>query len=70
MGCIGFSMWSSARTPDALYERTAAEHAAFLNRLAVSLLRADPNPLSLKVKRKQAGWDIHYLAQLLGLPTH
>jgi predicted transposase YbfD/YdcC len=53
-----------------LYERTAAENAAFLNRLAVSLLRADPSPSSLKVKRKQAGWDIHYLAQLLGLPTH
>jgi predicted transposase YbfD/YdcC len=53
-----------------LYDRTAAENAAFLNRLAVSLLRADPNPSSLKVKRKQAGWDIHYLAQLLGLPTH
>ena len=53
-----------------LYERTAAENTAFLNRLAVSLLRADPSPLSLKVKRKLAGWDIHYLTQLLGLPTH
>src|SRR5690348_6422639 len=41
-----------------LYDRTAAENAAFLTRLAVSLLRADPNPSSLKVKRKQAGWDI------------
>jgi hypothetical protein len=41
-----------------------------LNRLSVSLLRADASPSSLKVKRKQAGWDIHYLAQLLGLPTH
>lgn len=53
-----------------LYDRTAAENTAFLNRVALSLLRADPSPSSLKVKRKQAGWDIHYLAQLLGLPTH
>jgi predicted transposase YbfD/YdcC len=53
-----------------LYDRTAAENVAFLNRVALSLLRADPSRSSLKVKRKQAGWDIHYLAQLLGLPTH
>lgn len=53
-----------------LYDRTAAENVAFLNRAALSLLRADPSRSSLKVKRKQAGWDIHYLAQLLGLPSH
>lgn len=53
-----------------LYDRTAAQNVAFLNRVAVSLLRADPVPSSLKVKRKQAGWDIHYLAQLLGFPNH
>jgi predicted transposase YbfD/YdcC len=52
-----------------LYDRRAAENVAFLNRVAVSLLRADPSRSSLKVKRKQAGWDIHYLAQLLGLPS-
>jgi predicted transposase YbfD/YdcC len=52
-----------------LYDRTAAENVALLNRVAVSLLRADPSRSSLKVKRKQAGWDIHYLAQLLGLPS-
>jgi hypothetical protein len=44
------------------YDRTAAENVAFLNRVALSLLRADPSRSSLKVKRKQAGWDIHYLA--------
>jgi predicted transposase YbfD/YdcC len=52
-----------------LYERTAAQNVAFLNRLALSLLRGDATPASLKVKRKQAGWDIHYLAQLLGFPS-
>jgi predicted transposase YbfD/YdcC len=49
-----------------LYDRTAAENVAFLNRLALSVLRGDPSKGSLKVKRKRAGWNIQYLAQLLG----
>jgi len=49
-----------------LYERTAAENVAFLNRLALSLLRGDTGKGSLKVKRKRAGWHLSYLAQLLG----
>jgi predicted transposase YbfD/YdcC len=52
-----------------LYDRTAAENVAFVNRVAVSLLRAEAAKESLKVKRKRAGWDIHYLAQLLGFST-
>jgi predicted transposase YbfD/YdcC len=50
-----------------VYDRTTAEKVAFLNRLALSLLRGDPGKNSLKVKRKQAGWSTSYLAQLLGL---
>lgn len=49
-----------------LYDRTAAENVALLNRLALSLLRGDTSEGSLKEKRKQAGWHIPYLAQLLG----
>jgi predicted transposase YbfD/YdcC len=49
-----------------LYDRTAAENVAFLNRLALSLLRGDTNKSSLKVKRKRAGWSLPYLMQLLG----
>ena len=49
-----------------IYDRVAAQNIAFMNRLALSILRGDPAKASLKVKRKQAGWDIHYLAQLLG----
>ena len=49
-----------------LYDRTAAENVAFLNRLALSLLRGDTSKSSLKVKRKRAGWSIPYLMQLLG----
>jgi predicted transposase YbfD/YdcC len=51
-----------------LYDRTAAENTAFLNRLALSLLRGDASKGSLKVKRKRAGRNIGYLAQLLGFP--
>jgi predicted transposase YbfD/YdcC len=49
-----------------VYDRTTAENVAFLNRLAVSLLRGDTGKGSLKVKRKRAGWHLSYLAQLLG----
>jgi predicted transposase YbfD/YdcC len=49
-----------------LYDRTAVENGAFLNRLALSLLRGDIGKGSLKVKRKRAGWHLPYLAQLLG----
>jgi predicted transposase YbfD/YdcC len=52
-----------------LYDRTAAENVAFMNRLALSLFRGDPSKDSLKVKRKQAGWSIPYLAQLLGFSS-
>jgi predicted transposase YbfD/YdcC len=49
-----------------VYDRTAAENVALLNRLALSLLRGDPSKSSMKVKRKRAGWSLPYLAQLLG----
>lgn len=49
-----------------LYDRTVAENVAFMNRLAVSLLRGDPSKGSLKIKRKKAGWDMKFLAKLLG----
>jgi predicted transposase YbfD/YdcC len=49
-----------------LYDRTVAENVAFMNRLAVSLLRGDPSKGSLKIKRKRAGWNMQFLAQLLG----
>jgi predicted transposase YbfD/YdcC len=51
-----------------LYDRTAAENVGLLNRLATSLLRGDLAKGSLKVKRKRAGWNTDYLAQLLGIP--
>jgi predicted transposase YbfD/YdcC len=52
-----------------VYDRTTAENVAFMNRLALSLLRGDSSKSSLKVKRKRAGWSISYLMQLLGFPS-
>ena len=49
-----------------LYDRTAAENVALMNRMAVSLLRGDASKGSFKVKRKRAGWNMQFLAQLLG----
>src|SRR5215471_18368181 len=48
-----------------LYDRMTAENVAFLNRLALSLLRGDTGKSSMKVKRKRAGWSLPYLMQLL-----
>jgi predicted transposase YbfD/YdcC len=47
-------------------DRQAAQNIAFLNRLALSLLREDPARDSLKIKRKRAGWSVPYLMKLLG----
>jgi predicted transposase YbfD/YdcC len=52
-----------------IYDRTAAENVAFLNRLALSLLRGDTSKSSMKVKHKRAGWSIPYLTQLLGFSS-
>jgi predicted transposase YbfD/YdcC len=52
-----------------VYDRLAAQNIALLNRLALSVLRGDATKSSLKVKRKRAGWDIGYLAKLLGFPS-
>jgi predicted transposase YbfD/YdcC len=49
-----------------IYDRPTAENVAFLNRLALSLLRGDTGKGALKVKHKRAGWHLSYLAQLLG----
>jgi predicted transposase YbfD/YdcC len=51
-----------------VYDRIAGQNIAFLNRLALSLLKSDNTPNSLKIKRKMGGWDIQYLAKILGFP--
>lgn len=51
-----------------VYDATVAQNVALMNRLALSVLKGDSSKDSLKVKRKLAGWDIAYLAKLLGFP--
>src|SRR3712207_2145751 len=41
------------------------ENLAWLRRVAVSLLRAEPSKASIKCKRKMAGWDDGYLTRIL-----
>ena len=50
-----------------VYDRTVAENVAFMNRLAVSLLRGDSSKGSLQLKQMMAGWDVQFLAKLLGI---
>jgi len=47
-------------------DRPGVENLALLNRLAVSVLRADGTvKAGVKCKRKKAGWDDEYLLHLL-----
>ena len=48
-----------------LRDQRAAENLALVRKMALNLLRADPEPGSLKVKRKRLGWDDAYLDRLL-----
>lgn len=47
-----------------------AENFSTLRRMAINLLRRDETSRrkSIKGRRKQAGWDNHYLERLLGMP--
>lgn len=48
-----------------LRDQRAAENLALVRKMALNLLRADPEHGSLKVKRKRLGWDDAYLDRLL-----
>ena len=43
-----------------------AENFSRLRRMALNILKADPQKMSVKTKRKAAGWDPGYLVSLLG----
>lgn len=45
--------------------RRAAENLAMVRKLALMLLKRDPDQLSLRNKRHQAGWDTDYLEKAL-----
>lgn len=48
-----------------LRDKQAVENVALVRKMALNLLRADPEPGSLKVKRKRLAWDDTYLHRLL-----
>lgn len=44
----------------------APENLAIMRRLALNILRASPNPASIRRKIKRAGWDDSFLLELFG----
>ena len=47
-------------------DECSAENWALVSRLALMMLKRSPERLSVALKRKKAGWDTAYLAQVLG----
>lgn len=47
--------------------RIAAENLAWLKRFAISLLKQVKDKESIAMRRRMAGWNVDYLAQILGL---
>ncbi|WP_372057862.1 ISAs1 family transposase [Tistrella bauzanensis] len=45
-----------------------AKNMAVVRHFAINLVRAVADKKSLKLRRKLAGWDVKYLASILGLP--
>ena len=48
-------------------DRHAAENLAWLKRLAISVLKQHQDKNSIAMRRRMAGWNIDYLAQVLGI---
>jgi len=46
-------------------ERTAAENLTLVRRAAQTLVKRDPQKGGIKCKRRQAGWDLKFLEELL-----
>ena len=47
-------------------DRLAADNIAWLKRFAISLLKQQNDKKSIAMRRRTAGWDTDYLAQVLG----
>lgn len=50
-----------------LRDRHAADNVAWLKRFAISLLKQRQDKESIAMRRRMAGWNTAYLAQVLGL---
>ncbi len=49
--------------------RTTANNLVWLKRFALSLLKQQTDRHNVAMRRRVAGWNIDYLAQLFGIPT-
>jgi len=49
--------------------RTSANNLAWLKRFGLSLLKQRDDKHSIAMRRRVAGWNVDYLAQVLGIPT-
>ena len=49
--------------------RHAADNLSWLKRFAISLLKRNAHKESIAMKRRMAGWNINFLAQVIGLKT-
>ena len=49
--------------------RHAADNLAWLKRFAISLIKQNPTKESVAMKRRMAGWNVDFLAQVTGLET-
>ena len=52
-----------------LRNRHAADNVAWLKRFAISLLKQQDDKESIAMRRRMAGWNTEYLAQVLGITT-
>jgi predicted transposase YbfD/YdcC len=50
-------------------QRMAANNLAWLKRFGLSLLKQQNDKHSIAMRRRVAGWNLDYLAQVLGIPT-
>lgn len=53
-----------------LRNRHAADNLAWLKRFAISLLKQQNDKESIAMRRRMAGWNSKYLAQVVGLSKH
>ncbi len=49
--------------------RHAADNLSWLKRFAISLIKQNPTKESVAMKRRMAGWNVDFLAQVIGLET-
>ncbi|MBA2117932.1 ISAs1 family transposase ISBlma7 [Planctomycetes bacterium FF15] len=49
--------------------RYAAENLAWLKRMAISLIKQQKSKESIVMRRRMAGRNVNFLAEIIGLPT-